>query len=212
VEQPQLQRGNIIENGFLDEFKKAQANLQANIAANRGNTFKYFGPGSGTSPLPIFLAHYNASAAADDPSKYTGSNWTNSTFLGYLARMNPNRSASPRRTQPTVCSETRRSDQRAGGGQPANLFVLNPNVIAANAYQSGRFQHLQRGSVRAQAPPVGRPPVHYELPVRARHELVLPGQRWGTVMQPDVNIPRHAFKVSWSWSVPVGRGQRFGSA
>ena len=34
---------NIIENGFLDEFRKAQANLQANIAAGRGNTFAYTG-------------------------------------------------------------------------------------------------------------------------------------------------------------------------
>jgi hypothetical protein len=30
---------NVIENGFLNEFKLAQANLQANIAAGRGNTF-----------------------------------------------------------------------------------------------------------------------------------------------------------------------------
>src|SRR6185295_16242456 len=36
---------NIVENGFLNEFKLAQANLQANIAAGRGNTFKYAGPG-----------------------------------------------------------------------------------------------------------------------------------------------------------------------
>ena len=34
---------NIIDNGFLSEFRKAQANLQANIAAGRGNTFEYTG-------------------------------------------------------------------------------------------------------------------------------------------------------------------------
>ena len=50
---------NIIENGFLDEFKLAQANLQANVAAGRGGTFAYMGPGTGTSPLPIFLAYFN---------------------------------------------------------------------------------------------------------------------------------------------------------
>src|SRR5205085_10101571 len=48
---------NIKENGFLDEFRKAQANLQANIAAGRGNTFAYTGT-AGTSPLPMFLAAY----------------------------------------------------------------------------------------------------------------------------------------------------------
>ena len=34
---------NIIENGFLNEFKLAQANLQANIAAGKGSTFAYTG-------------------------------------------------------------------------------------------------------------------------------------------------------------------------
>ena len=47
---------NIVENGFLNEFRLAQANLQANIAAGRGSNFRYFGPGTGTSPLPIYLA------------------------------------------------------------------------------------------------------------------------------------------------------------
>ena len=45
---------NIKTNGFVDEFRKAQANLQANIAAGRGATFAYTGA-PGTSPLPIFL-------------------------------------------------------------------------------------------------------------------------------------------------------------
>src|SRR5262245_10837522 len=38
---------NILENGMLQEFKLAQANLQANIANNRGANFRYFGPGTG---------------------------------------------------------------------------------------------------------------------------------------------------------------------
>ena len=54
-----LNEVNIVENGFLDEFKRAQANLQANIAAGRGNNFRYFGPGTGTSPLPIYLAYFS---------------------------------------------------------------------------------------------------------------------------------------------------------
>ena len=43
-------------NGFLDEFKLAQANLAANLASGvpgRANSFAFFGPGTGTSPLPI---------------------------------------------------------------------------------------------------------------------------------------------------------------
>ena len=40
---------NVIENGFVDEFRLAQQNLQANLAANRGATMAYFGPGTGTT-------------------------------------------------------------------------------------------------------------------------------------------------------------------
>ena len=57
---------NIYENGFLDEFKLAQANLRSHVAAGCGTTgqaacsFAYRGPNTGTSPLPIYLAHFNA--------------------------------------------------------------------------------------------------------------------------------------------------------
>ena len=37
---------NITTNGFLNEFRQAQANLQANIAAGRGATFAYMGAGT----------------------------------------------------------------------------------------------------------------------------------------------------------------------
>jgi hypothetical protein len=47
-----LNETNVVENGFYNEFKLAQSNLLANIAAGRGNTFRYFGAGTNTSPLP----------------------------------------------------------------------------------------------------------------------------------------------------------------
>ena len=61
---------NIIENGFLDEFKLAMANLQANNAAGgtRAGSFAYYGPGTGTAPLPIFLAYFNGINAAIAPA------------------------------------------------------------------------------------------------------------------------------------------------
>jgi hypothetical protein len=81
---------NIIENGFLNEFKLAQANLYANIAAGRGNTFAYFG-GHGTNPLPIYLAHFSGLPAnlAGDPTKYTSSNWSNAGFYNNLSLYSP---------------------------------------------------------------------------------------------------------------------------
>ena len=40
----------------FNEFRQAQKNLAANIAAGRGNSFAYFGAGTGTAPLPPRLA------------------------------------------------------------------------------------------------------------------------------------------------------------
>ena len=80
---------NVIENGFLDEFKLAMANLKANNAsgiASRAGSFAYFGQGSGTNPLPIYLAYLNGSRNANDPAAYTGgtNTWTNSTLAQRL--------------------------------------------------------------------------------------------------------------------------------
>jgi hypothetical protein len=69
---------NIVENGLFDEFKLAQANLRANLAANRGTTFRYFGPGTGTSPLPISQAYFSGLPAsqAGNQALYTSTNYT----------------------------------------------------------------------------------------------------------------------------------------
>src|SRR6185503_3852683 len=107
-----------------------QANLQANIASGKGTTFAY--TGAGTSPLPTFLAFLNGLSAANagDTTKYTGSNWTNATFLGFLAAMNPNPYgfASTNTTSGFVGNSTFRGNAVAAG-VPANFFVANPDAI-----------------------------------------------------------------------------------
>src|SRR6185312_7292437 len=67
---------------FVDEFKKAQKNLAANVAAHNGATFAYTGA-PGTSPLPIFLASYLGlpASAAGNPANYKGTQWTNTALL-----------------------------------------------------------------------------------------------------------------------------------
>src|ERR1044071_4129198 len=82
---------NIVENGVLKEFQAAQANLQANMAAGRGATFKYSGPGTGTSPLPIALAYFSGVPAsqAGDATKYSSALFANSTYVNTLAAFNP---------------------------------------------------------------------------------------------------------------------------
>src|SRR5262249_33019747 len=93
---------NIADNGFAKEFRLAQQNLLANIAAGPGagcingantagcqNNFAYTGA-PGTVPLPILLAYLNGSKNASTPGSYTGTNWTSSTFVNPLFALNPN--------------------------------------------------------------------------------------------------------------------------
>lgn len=128
---PNYNEFDITKNGFLQEFKTAQANLQANIAAGRTPTFAYTGV-PGTNPLPIFLAHYNAQPAANagNAALYTGANWTNSTFLGFLAPLNPNPFgfASTNTTNGLLGNAGFRSSALAAG-LPQNFFVVNPDQL-----------------------------------------------------------------------------------
>ena len=89
-----LNEFNTVENGFSDEFKLAQANLYANIAAGRGQTMAYFGAGTGTSPLPIMMSYFNNAAnyPPNDPTRYAGSfaaNYSNATLVAALSRNAP---------------------------------------------------------------------------------------------------------------------------
>ena len=102
-----LNEPNAVENGYFNEFKLAQQNLIANINAGRGLNFRYFGPGSGTSPLPIHLVNFQGATVTgaacgggpspcaidpNNPAHYLASNtnWTNSTFTTALNPLAPN--------------------------------------------------------------------------------------------------------------------------
>lgn len=96
-----LNEVNVLENGFLQEFRLAQQNVLANLANNRGFNFRYFGPGTGTSPLPILLGHFSGVPLANAgncvagngngscASLYSNSLFANTTLLGFLNPLNP---------------------------------------------------------------------------------------------------------------------------
>jgi hypothetical protein len=203
---------NIRENGFVDEFRKAQANLQANIAAGRGNTFAYTGA-PGTVPLPIFLGAYNAQRAANsgNPALYTGSNWTNTTFVGFLATYNPNPGgfASTNSTNGLVGNATFRNNLIAAG-YPVNLFVANPHKIGGGIVR-GNGRRTRYDSVQVEV----RRRLSNGLLVEASY--VLGKQQNSTVYSfrtPSAFVlddgPRHAFKTNWVYELPFGRGRRYG--
>ena len=204
--QRNLNEQNIVENGFLDEFNLAMANLQANQAAGRGNTFKYAGPGSGTSPLPITLAYFSGipAAQAGDTTKYTSSNFTSSTFVNTLAKFNPN----PGSYATSLWNDAGRRANAAAAGIPANEFVVNPTVASGGAWIStnGGFNRYDSMVV--------------ELRRRlSKGLLVQANYTWAKAMNSSLASYRtpylqslgdtlpHAFKINWVYELPFGSGK-----
>jgi hypothetical protein len=123
---------NILDNGFFNEFKLAQANLQANIAGGKGNTFAYTGV-AGTAPLPIMLGYLNGSKLSNDATKYTGTGWTNSTLLQSMYPLNPN----PYTTASNIWSNSTYRTNGLAAGYPSNFWVANPDVSGAYLVTNG---------------------------------------------------------------------------
>jgi len=203
-------RRNVETNGFVDEFKRAMANLSANnasgIAARRGS-FAYFGAGTGTSPLPIYLAYLNGSRDASNPNAYTGGaqTWTNTAITQDLVRTNPQLDSSAA----DLDGNLSRRQNAAAAGMAANFFVLNPDVGQVNVYDSGAFSdyHALQIEVRRRLSKGLSANVNYQYALEGGSAFQ--GFQYGRVMDPTESV-RHAIKVQWDWSVPVGRNQRFG--
>jgi hypothetical protein len=216
---------NVATNGFASEVRKAQANLQANIAAGRGATFAYTGA-PGTSPLPIFLAYLNGQNASrsSDPSLYTGANWTNGNFIGYLAAQNPNPfgfmcNNANNCTTATLTNgflgNTTFRNNAAAAGLPANFFVANPDALGGanlttnvggtryNSMQIEIRKRLSRG---------------FQFNTSYAWGQAWLDQRYG-LQKPTADIlqtgqvggVQHAWKANWIYELPFGRDQRWAS-
>jgi hypothetical protein len=209
---------NIVENGFLDEFRKAQSNLQANIAAGRGNTFAYTGA-AGTQPLPALLGFFNGASSswASSPGKYTGSYWTNSTLVSYLYPLNP---------LPVTMANAMRNTAaiRANGvaaGLPANYFVANPDVTNAYVTTNGpdtRYNGVQLTLTRRYSQGIqasanysygrGYQTYFYSFRkpmVEQEQNLTNSGSSNAT------GNARHIFTANWVYELPFGQGKPFAS-
>jgi hypothetical protein len=198
---------NIIENGFINEFKLAMANLQANNAAGgaRLGSFAYFGPGSGTNPLPTYLAYINARNDATNSGAYSGTTWTNTALTQDLARRNPQ----PGNSAGDLDGDPARRANALAAGLPANFFVVNPHANEVNVTDSGQFSDYHALQIEL------RRRLSHGLAFNANYQYALEGNsaflgfHFGRVMNPVANV-RHAIKAQWDWQVPVGRGERFG--
>ncbi len=201
---------NIVENGLLSEFKLAQANLQANITAGRGNTYRYFGPGTGTSPLPITLAYFNGRVDPSVAANYTSTNFTSTTFVNPLALNNP----APITYASNLHSDAGRRANALAAGLPSNFFLTNPDLRGgANFTGNGgytRFDGLQIDLRRRMS---------HGLLIQANYQLAKGFSSSRVSFRTDrinalntFNV-NQAFKVNWIYELPIGRGKAlFGNA
>lgn len=196
----------LFENGFMDEFKKAQANLKANIAAGRGNTFAYTGV-AGTSPLPITQAYLSGVTAANaaNPATYTNTNYTNSAWINWLGTLEP----APATYAANLDTTTLRPNA-IRAGLPVNFFVMNPST-------SGSFIVQDREGTRYNSLQIDlRRRLSQGLLVTAnytygiRKTLINNSIRFDRMEVDATGVP-HEFKMQWTYDVPVGRGRRFGT-
>jgi hypothetical protein len=211
-----LRGENLVANKFLDEFKLAMANLNANNASgasNRAGSFAYFGAGTGTNPLPIYLAYLNGSKDAANPAAYANASttWANSTIAGRLAGPNPN----PNAAAVDLDGNLTRRNQAQALGYPANFFMLNPDVASANVTDSGAFSkynalqlELRRRLSKGFSANVN---YQYAFEGGSQFDGFTFGRAWTEIPVTGNPTVRHAIKFQADWQLPFGRGQRFGA-
>jgi hypothetical protein len=201
---------NIVENHFIDEFRLAQTNLQANIAAGRGNTFAYTGV-AGTSPLPIMAAFINRLSGADvnNPALYTGNVWTTAARLNRLAVQNP----APYDLAEDLLNDANLRANAAAAGVVPNLFVANPDKLGGafltrnegftdyHSLQVELRRRLAQGLQFQSSYVFGKAMtstfLSFRAPLVSRRDTGTPG---------DLT---HQFKANIVYDLPFGQGRRF---
>jgi hypothetical protein len=195
----------------LGEFLLAQQNLQANIAAGRGGNFRYFGPGTGTNPLPIALAYFSGRTDAGNAAAYGSGFFANNTFLNPLATFDPN----PFTFANNLDGTPARRANALAAGLPSNFLVANPNKLGgANVTGNGGFtkynslqielrRRLAQGLSFQTSYVFGQQYLSNFFSFRVPRQISLDPGSPGNVT--------HAWKANWTFELPFGQGRRFGS-
>ena len=207
----------LVANGFMNEFKLAMGNLAANNASgasNRAGSFAYFGSGTGTAPLPIYLAYFNGRTDASNPAAYgnASNTWANTAIAGRLAAPNPN----PTGAAGDLDGNLTRRNQAQAVGIPANFFVLNPAVNGNNVTDSGQFSKYNalQLELRRRLSNGFSANVNYQYAFEGGSQFdgFSSGRAWSDIPVTGNPTVRHAIKFQADWELPFGQGQRFGSS
>jgi len=201
----------IFENGFMNEFQVAMNNLQAHVAqgcSGSGNacSFAYRGPGTGTTPLPTYLAYFTGRSDASTAAAYTGTNWTNTAYTGDLSPLNANIGS----TVNDLSGSAAFRANAIGAGLAPNFFYMNPGINNANITKSlaGSRYHSMQVDLRRR--------LSKGLLVQASYTYArtfnssLQSLRLDRFYLESQGVP-HAVKMNWTYDIPVGRGRRYGT-
>jgi hypothetical protein len=211
------------ENGFYEEFRKAQDNLRANIVAGRGNTFAYTGA-PGTSPLPIFQAFFGGiplnDAQNQNPATYTHANYRNSSWynqLNYYATMTGSTGLHAIAGLGTNgLQSTAFEANRIAAGLPANFFRANP-YLGSNSTAQLRTNAGNRQYNAMQLELRRRMSGGLVLGGSYQYQFGVKGNTWRSLREAtpidvdSTSSPIHSLKANWVYELPFGRGKKWGS-
>src|SRR5262249_46938186 len=176
--------------------------------SSRVGSFAYFGPGTGTSPLPIYLAYLNGSKDFNNPAAYVNASttWANSTIAGRLAAPNPN----PNAAAVDLDGNVTRRNQAQALGYARNFFVLNPDVANVNVTDSGAFSKYNALQVelrrRLSQGFSANFNYQYAFEGGSQFDGFSFGRAWTQIPVTGNPTLRHAFKWQAGWTLPFGRG------
>ena len=122
---------------------RAERTCAANIAAGRGTTFAYFGAGTGTAPLPMYLAYFSGLPRRPPATPHTRPRTSRTRpGRGTSATTNPD----PVDAANDLHATRRFAAMRSPPVCAPNFFVMNPAVGNANILRSSggsRYQSMQ---------------------------------------------------------------------
>jgi len=214
---------NIFENGFIDEFRRAQGNLAVNRANGRGNTFINNGL-PGQAALPIFQSAFGG----------VNSNFANGAYINNLDNGAAGTLANAVANNPTfLCNMVgtaafpacaARGVNVAGAGYPVNFFQVNPfatgravnylDAAGMSNYHALQLEFRQRPTWGAQfnvnytwAKSMG---ISAQNGIQGQgNNIYFTARNFRLNYQPGIFDIRHVFRVSGTYDLPFGQGKPF---
>jgi Carboxypeptidase regulatory-like domain len=224
-----LNEVNIFENGFLDEFKNAQRNLQINQNAGV-NSFQNRGL-SGQSRLPIFEAAFGArGTGTSQQALQANQGFANGSFIDLLNQGQAGRLAGQLAGSSTyLCrmlgsgfDPCARLGFNAAGPYPINFFQVNPYAAGQNlrllADDSNSNYHGLQVQFRQRISKGLNLTANYTWSKAINDRYVDTDNNFVNCTtlrdkrldrRPSPFDLRHVFQTYWSYELPFGKGHAF---